>query len=140
MDKPLVFVSYCREDAEEKDELVSHLKVLRHDNVELWVDDKLAGGEEWERTILERIDRAAVAVLLVSEHFLNSDFICQTELPALQSPAPGRRSDDVPDHRQELRLGVGPLAEGAERAAEEQPAGVGRRRRRHPRASQGHRQ
>ena len=83
MDKPLVFVSYSREDVEEKDELVAHLNVLRHDNVELWVDDNLAGGEEWERTILERIDRAVVAVLLVSEHFLNSDFICQTELPAL---------------------------------------------------------
>ena len=83
MDKPLVFVSYSREDAEEKDELVAQLKVLRHDNVELWVDDRLAGGEEWQRTIFERIDRAAVAVLLVSEHFLNSDFICQTEFPAL---------------------------------------------------------
>src|SRR5262245_27669613 len=83
MDKPLVFVSYSREDAEAKDELVAHLKVLRHDNVELWVDDRLAPGEEWQPTILERIDRAAVAVLLISEHFLNSDFICQTELPAL---------------------------------------------------------
>ena len=83
MDKPLVFVSYSREDAEEKDELVAHLNVLRHDNVELWVDDRLAGGDEWERTIVDRIDRAVLAVLLVSEHFLNSDFICQTEFPAL---------------------------------------------------------
>ena len=83
MDKPLVFVSYSREDAKEKDELVAHLNVLRHDNVELWVDDRLAGGDEWQRTILEGIDRAVVAVLLVSEHFLNSEFICRTELPAL---------------------------------------------------------
>jgi GTPase SAR1 family protein len=84
MDKPLVFISYSRENAEEKNQLVTHLNVLRYDNVELWVDDHLAGGEDWERTILERIDRAAVAVLLVSEHFLSSDFIRQTELPALK--------------------------------------------------------
>jgi predicted GTPase len=85
MDKPLIFVSYSREDTEQKDELVNHLNVLvRHAGFELWVDDRLACGDEWERTILRQIDRAVVAVLLVSEHFLNSDFICEKELPALQ--------------------------------------------------------
>jgi hypothetical protein len=84
MDKPLVFVSYCREDRQQKDELVAHLSILRHDNIDVWVDDRLTGGEEFDRTIRAQIERAKIGVLLISESFLNSDYICNTEMPALR--------------------------------------------------------
>src|SRR5262245_34598835 len=84
MGNPVVFLSYSHRDEKEKDELVAHLKVLRHDGIELWVDDDIPGGEDWERKILEHIEQADVAVLLVSANFLTSEFICNTEVPELK--------------------------------------------------------
>jgi len=82
-EKLRIFLSYSHEDEKEKEELVEHLSVLRHRGIDLWVDDHLEAGEAWEETLFREIDHTAVAVLLVSEHFLNSEFILSSELPAL---------------------------------------------------------
>lgn len=82
--RPRVFLSYSHRDEAEKEQLVTHLRGLQHDGIELWVDDHLSGGEAWEAAILERIRQVRVAVLLVTPHFLASDFIRCTELPALE--------------------------------------------------------
>lgn len=84
MQQPVIFLSYSHRDEAEKDQLVAHLNVLRHDGIELWVDDDIPGGDDWQRQILEHVERATVAVLLVSENSLTSDFILKSELPALQ--------------------------------------------------------
>jgi GTPase SAR1 family protein len=83
MERPVVFLSYCHQDEREKEELVAQLKVLHHDGIELWVDDDIQAGEDWERKIMEHIAPAKVAVLLVSAGFLTSEFICEVELPEL---------------------------------------------------------
>lgn len=44
---------------------------------------EIKGGEDWYKLIHEAMLEARVAVLLVSEHFLDSDFIQEVEVPRL---------------------------------------------------------
>ncbi len=79
-----IFISYSHRDEEEKDHLVSHLGVLASEGLlDLWVDDRLAAGGDWESEIGSAMDQAALALLLVTRHFLNSRFILGTEVPTL---------------------------------------------------------
>jgi hypothetical protein len=83
MPRPVVFISYSHKDEAEKEQLVSHLKVLESAGlIELWVDDRIAGGADWEAEIKQAIAQARVAILLISANFLTSDFILGKEVPA----------------------------------------------------------
>ena len=84
MARPTVFISYSHKDEEEKEQLLSHLGVLRDaDLIDLWSDDRIGAGADWEAEIRQAIDRAKVAILLVSANFLTSGFILQKEVPEL---------------------------------------------------------
>jgi TIR domain-containing protein/conflict system STAND superfamily ATPase len=81
---PTVFISYSRRDEVEKDKLLSHLGVLRKAGlIEVWSDDQIKAGVDWQNDINQTIARATVAILLISADFLNSEFILGTELPVL---------------------------------------------------------
>jgi tetratricopeptide (TPR) repeat protein len=80
-----VFISYSHKDTPWCDAL---LKVLapdvRNHRITTWVDrEGIKTGDPWFEEILEAIDRARVAVLLVSPSFLESEFIRNEELPRL---------------------------------------------------------
>jgi len=81
-DRPAVFVSYSHKDKGWKDLVVGHLQVLE-DVFDLWDDHRLAAGDAWRAEIETALDRAAVAVLLISKDFLISPFIRDTEVPRL---------------------------------------------------------
>jgi hypothetical protein len=84
MSQPLVFVSYSHKDEAEKEQLVSQLRVLEKAKlIDLWVDDRIGGGTDWEPAIQQAINQASVAILLISANFLTSDFILGEEVPAL---------------------------------------------------------
>lgn len=84
MTQPVVFISYSRKDEAEKEKLVSHLGVLRGAGlVELWSDDRIGAGQDWQANIKQAIIRSKIAVLLITANFLNSEFILRTEVPAL---------------------------------------------------------
>lgn len=86
MTKPLVFISYSHKDETEKEQLVAHLKVLETSGlIDLWVDDKIEGGANWQQEIKSNIAQAKVAILLVSANFLTSDFILNKEIPEFLS-------------------------------------------------------
>jgi len=77
-----VFISYSHNDKAWLDRLHVHLKpYLLDERVDLWDDTRIAPGARWEAEITQAIDRARVAVLLVSPDFLASDYIAKAELP-----------------------------------------------------------
>ena len=84
MTQTTVFISYSHKDEKEKDELLSHLGVLKHAGlIDLWNDDRIGAGSDWEQEIQQAMTEARVAILLISANFLTSDFILGQEIPAL---------------------------------------------------------
>ncbi len=55
-----------------------------------FTDRNIVAGEDWRSAIQNALDRTAVAVLLVSRHFLKSKFIIERELPFFLSARNGR--------------------------------------------------
>lgn len=88
-----IFVAYAHEDKrwldpEYRFNLVPFLKEsLRRDHAEFWYDKELMGGDEYRRLIESEIDKAKIALLMVSQHFLNSEFIETFELPRIAARA-----------------------------------------------------
>ena len=79
-----LFISYSRKDEREKDQLVTHLRVLEKVGlIEVWSDDRIAPGAGWEAEVARAMSRARVSVLLVSADALTSDYITGHEIPAL---------------------------------------------------------
>lgn len=82
--KPRVFISYCTEDADWKDRLVTHIKVLEVEGeLRVWHDGEIAAGDDRLATIEAELDAAAVAVFLISAHSLTSPFIREAQLRRL---------------------------------------------------------
>lgn len=85
--KPL-FISYSHEDEEWLLELRKWLKPLEKDNrISIWDDTELKAGDDWQDKIKKALASAKAAVLLISQDFLNSDFIVNHELPSLLDSA-----------------------------------------------------
>jgi tetratricopeptide (TPR) repeat protein len=85
MSKKLVFVSYSHKDRALLDkEVVPFLAQLKlGEQIELW-DDRLIGvGEDWYAQIADQLDKASVAILLVTQNFLASRFCLHEEVPVL---------------------------------------------------------
>ena len=79
-----VFISYSHRDRMWLDWIHTFLKPFtRAGTLSVWSDAYIEGGGVWRRDIETALDRAAVGLLLVSPHFLASDFIMDEELPAL---------------------------------------------------------
>jgi hypothetical protein len=80
----MVFVAYSHRDRkwlDDFEEMAAPLK--KYGGLRPHSDKDIKPGEEWRRRIDEMLRSATVAVLLVSRHFLNSDFIMNIELPAI---------------------------------------------------------
>ncbi len=81
---PVTFVSYAHEDIRWINALLAMLApALRNNALDLWHDARIDPGNDWRREIDAAIQRASVAVLLVSTSFLASHFIVNHELPLL---------------------------------------------------------
>ncbi len=93
-----IFISYSHQDQGLLDEFRTHLGYWsKEGQILIWSDQDLETSQLWREEIEKALDSAAVAVLLISPDFLNSEFIRDTELPALL----GAREDGL--------LGVGNL-------------------------------
>ncbi|PYS21761.1 MAG: hypothetical protein DMF72_16120 [Acidobacteria bacterium] len=84
MNTPTVFISYSHKDKDLLAPLVAQLKTLEQTGLlEVWADTRIDAGDKWYPEIEEAMKRAAVAVCLVSEYFLSSDFCTKQEVPFL---------------------------------------------------------
>jgi len=79
-----VFVSYSHNDDTALKELQPFLTSLEWDGLlSCWADTRLKGGDDWEAGIYAALNDATVAVLLISQDFLASEFIRNKELPRI---------------------------------------------------------
>lgn len=79
-----VFVSYSHEDSkylEGPGSLLGFLKGLESEGVEFWHDRRIGAGELWDETIKREIARSNLALVLVSQAFLHSDYCRNKEIP-----------------------------------------------------------
>jgi hypothetical protein len=80
--RAVVFVSYSHQDEKFREELELQLTILKNKGyLDWWTDKKLIPGDEWEKVILDQLEKADVILLLVSSYFLASPFCWGEELP-----------------------------------------------------------
>src|SRR4051812_23311606 len=84
MDRTKVFISYSHKDERWKNRFVQQLDVLQRQNLlEVWEDSRIKGGQDWYDILHNALLEARLAVLLISENFLTSNFIQDEEVPRL---------------------------------------------------------
>ena len=83
-----VFISYSHADGEWRRRLQVFLTpAFRAGRLKFWDDTNIRMGDSWRAEIQAAIDRARVAVLLVSPNFLASEFVARDEFPKILEAA-----------------------------------------------------
>jgi hemoglobin-like flavoprotein len=86
-----VFVSYSHHDAQWLERFERKLKpAIKEEAFSIWSDQAIQAGENWKPVIEDKLESATVALLLVSDEFLASEFIQDVELPAILDAAKSR--------------------------------------------------
>jgi hypothetical protein len=84
----LVIISYSHEDSKFLRELKKFLRPLqKRKQIRIWDDTEIEAGDRWRREIRRFMQSADAAIFLVSQDFIDSDFIADHELPALLEAA-----------------------------------------------------
>jgi len=82
----LIVISYSHADDKSRLELKKFLKPLvTQGRIRIWDDTEIEAGDRWREQINEFIVSASVAIFLVSQDFIASDFIAKQELPLLKA-------------------------------------------------------
>jgi TIR domain len=92
-----VFISYSQPDRKWLDRLLVHVRpLIRGGHIQVFSDIGIRAGADWRSEIQTALDTASIAVLLISVHFLASDFIMNEELPQLLAGAEERGTTILP--------------------------------------------
>ncbi|WP_427157428.1 toll/interleukin-1 receptor domain-containing protein [Aliinostoc sp. HNIBRCY26] len=76
-----VFFAYSHKDEALRDELATHLTMMKRQGViETWHDSEITAGSEWANAIDENLEVADIILLLVSDNFLASDYCYDKEM------------------------------------------------------------
>jgi len=75
------FISYAHADKALYEQLMSHLKPLEREHLlNIWSDPRILPGTDFSREILLQLHRATLILLLVSRHFVVSEFCWSVEM------------------------------------------------------------
>ena len=89
--KRQVFISYSHKDKKWLEKLNTFLRPLeREAELKIWSDKEIKPSSNWHAEIQKAVNDADAAILLISQDFLDSDYIANNELPQLLSAATGR--------------------------------------------------
>ena len=99
-----IFVSYSHQDSAylQNDSLLGFLKGLEKEGIAFWTDQQIRPGELWDTVIKDHLQKAEMALVLVSQAFLDSDYCQNVEIehflaqkshliPIILSPCEWRR-------------------------------------------------
>jgi hypothetical protein len=76
-----VFFSYSHHDETMRNQLETHLAVLKREGaIDTYNDRRITAGKEFAREISEHLEAAQVVLLLVSPYFLDSDYCWDIEM------------------------------------------------------------
>ena len=79
-----IFISYSHKDSIWLQHLREVFQILeRLGEISFWDDELIPAAADWKATLEEKLDSANGAILLVSDSFLESDFIKKFELPRI---------------------------------------------------------
>ncbi len=80
--KPVsVFYAYSHKDEALRDELETHLSILKRKGIiSSWHDRRIPSGKDWGSEIDQRINKADIILLLVSADFIASDYCYDKEM------------------------------------------------------------
>ena len=79
-----VFIGYSHQDKKylEDDSLLGYLHAIESDGeASFWFDERITTGDMWSDEIKNKIKKSQIALLLISQAFLNSQYIRKTEIP-----------------------------------------------------------
>jgi TIR domain len=87
-----IFIAYSHRDALWEEKVERHLRVLQQalPGLDIWDDKRIVAGDDWLPAIETAISSASIAILLVSDKFLTSEFITRKEVPLILK----RRSEE----------------------------------------------
>lgn len=92
-----VFVSYSHKDEAMVNRLLDHLIGLEIDGlIQVWHDRAIDAGEEWRKLIEENLNKSNIILLMVSSHFLASDFCRNVEMEQALARHEERRAIVIP--------------------------------------------
>jgi hypothetical protein len=114
--KPLIFISYSHKDEPEhpRGEEVQWLSFVRtylqpavkHGVFDLWVDQNMPGGTDWDPEVEKKLRACDIFILLVSANSMASDYIVDKEIAIIRE----RQAKNEPVHFYPLLLTPTPKA------------------------------
>ncbi|MEO1263070.1 MAG: SUMF1/EgtB/PvdO family nonheme iron enzyme [Bacteroidota bacterium] len=94
---PHIFIAYARKDKTALDKLRTHLNILQRRKLcRIFFDGEITPGEHWDSRLKEELHRADIFVLLVSEDFLDSDYVNEVELPKILEKQKNNECEVIP--------------------------------------------
>ena len=86
---PTIFISYSHDDEIWRKQIETQLRILKLNSkgkvgLDVWSDKQLEVGEEWEPKLHNIMEKAEVAVLVVTSNFMASEYVRHKELPYLE--------------------------------------------------------
>jgi TIR domain len=80
MMKVNIFICYSHRDEDYLEDIKAYINENSLQNSNIWYDGKIPPGASWDDKIKEHLNKSHIVLLLISQWFLNSEYINNTEL------------------------------------------------------------